>query len=405
MDFYKVIPYRTALAESVKHLEKTIRTITLPLTELVGKRLAADVISPENLPAFDRSTVDGWAVRAAETYGATAGSPVILNTVGKVIIGQRPPFALDKGKTAYIPTGGALPVGADAAVMLEHSDLFGEDVLINAPVRCRENVIACGDDVKQGEILLKKGSRITPLAVGVLAGVGITSARVYAPVRFYVISTGDELCGAEETPSYGAIRDVNTYSLSAAVTAIGGTVCGTKRVKDAETDLKAALLEAARSADVILISGGSSVGEKDYTYRVFRELGEEPYIKGIALKPGKPTIAGTVCGIPAFGLPGHPFAAFAVFRTLITEALFSLWGARSPFVTAVTACNFPSAPGRTTFQPVTLTDGEDGRLYAAPLFGKSGLAGAFCRADGLAMLEDNAEGADKGQTIRVIPLE
>lgn len=404
MDFFQVI----RLEDACRRMQQAFPSNPLekkqvPLLQAQHCFLAEDIIAAENVPAFNRSTVDGYAVKAADTFGAGEALPSLLQVVGAVQMGQNADIALQKGQAIIIPTGGMLPEGADSVVMVEYTEQFdAETVAVYKPVSPGENMIACGDDLNLGSLVLSKGTLLTPKHIAMLAACGISQVLVYRPLRFAIISTGDEIIDIEQKPQPGQIRDINSYGLASVIAQWGGQVTLRTIVKDNASALKSAMLAGLEQADVLLTSGGSSVGERDYTYQLMQELcGEHVLIKGIAIKPGKPTIVGKAKEKPVIGLPGHPSAALLVFHVLMGN-LMRHWGLQleETKIFAKLASNVPSAPGKTTFQMVQLQQETNG-FVAVPVFGKSGMIHLLGQTDGYVMLEDYQEGLYQGQQVLV----
>lgn len=403
MNFFKVVSFKEAKDE-VKKLIAIPRTETLPLDRALFRRSAKTLYSPEELPSYNRSTVDGYAVCAKSVYGASESVPAMLKLGGSVRMGEKPDFQLKEGEAVYVPTGGALPEGADAVIMLEHTEKFGDEIAIFRPVSVRDNVVRIGDDCGAGSVLVNKFKKITPLNVGLLAALGISELEVLKPLAFAIVSTGDEIIEITRKPQNCEMRDVNTHLTRALCESYGYRVIYERLARDCESELECAIREASKIADVILVSGGSSVGAKDYTERVFEKLGKL-LIHGVAMKPGKPTLLANVNGKLAAGLPGHPLACLMTLKLLILDAVAETYGdAEPPFVYARAALNFPSSPGRTTIVPLALESGEK-EAEATPLFTKSGLISVISRADAYAILPDNLEGVAKGDTIKAYLLK
>lgn len=377
------------------------------LKESFGRILARDVRSEDNIPGFRKSTVDGYAVRAADTQGAGDSIPVFLKVVETVAMGEAPEKKIEPGQAAYVPTGGMLPEGADAMVMIEYCEKFDENsIAVYDSVSPGRNMVAAGEDVSAGQVIMEKGTRITAREAGVLASSGVHMPEVFAPWKVSIISTGDELVAADVKPEPGQVRDINTYSLLAATAGKGFETVSTAVIKDEENLLEKAVEEAFKTSDVVLVSGGSSQGDKDHTARVLDRLSHGGvFTHGIALKPGKPTILGydgesqTILA----GLPGHPAAALMVFELLIGWLHRKLTGQKEPLsVPAVITENVPAAGGRTTCQMVKLEKEPGGTCSARPLHGKSALMTTLTRADGYTMIGVNREGINEGDTVEVI---
>ena len=364
-----------------------------------GSVLAADVTAGEDVPAFDRSTVDGFAVCAADTFGASGAMPAQLEIVGAVDMGRAPDFALRRGRCAKIATGGMLPSGADAAVMVEHTDETHGLCLVYRAVAPGENVTRRGDDIAAGCVVLRKGTRIGAPQIGILSALGVYEVPVFKKPVVAVISTGDELVHAR--PALGQVRDVNGYLLSALIERAGGRPLFFGAVEDDRDQITDALRDCLARADAVLISGGSSAGTRDMTVGILDALGEVSF-HGIAMKPGKPTIFGVADGKPAFGLPGHPLAAYFVFRLVVTACLDALCGVppEKPLRTAPLAVNVPSNHGREEYLCVRIN--EQGE--AVPLHTKSGVISVLSAADGFICIPRDTEGLAKGTNVEIYEL-
>ena len=395
-----VVSREEAVSCVLQHAQETdIGTRTVPLSSALGRTLAHDVTAAEDVPSFDRTTVDGYAVRAADTFGAGAAIPAQLTVVGTVAMGEAPQFSLSAGQCAVISTGGMLPQGADAAVMVEHTDEADGLCLAYRSVTPGENVTRRGDDIAAGSVALRKGTRIGVPQIGVLSALGVYEVPVFRKPVVAVISTGDEL--VRGCPGAGQVRDVNGYLLCALIERAGCEPLFYGAVPDAREKIADALKDCLTKADAVLISGGSSAGTRDMTVGILAELGEV-YFHGIAMKPGKPTIFGKADGRPVFGLPGHPLAAYFVFRLLVAEYLRALRSehAERPVRTALLASNIPSNHGREEFLCVRINE----RNEAVPLHTKSGVISVLSAADGFIRIPRDTEGLGKGAEVEVCEL-
>ncbi len=386
--------------------KKPLETERVHFANALGRILAEDLKSAENIPDFRKSTVDGYAVKASDTQGVTESIPVFLDVIGEVEMGKAPSKTVKSGEAVYVPTGGMIPEGADAVVMIEYCEAFDADsIAVYDPVSPGRNMIAVGEDIKEGQALLPKGSRLRPQELGVLSSAGVYEPEVFKPWKVTVISTGDELVGADENPEKGQIRDVNTYSVSAAAAGLGFEVIDTKVLKDNEKLIEDAIKEAMAKSDLVVVSGGSSQGEKDHTADVMDRLSDPGvFTHGIALKPGKPTILGYDENTETIlaGLPGHPAAALMVFELMIGWLYRKLTGQKEPLtVPAVITENVAAAGGRTTCQLVELCH-DDGAYKAVPIFGKSGLMTTLTKADGYVIIDADMEGLKEGRRVSVV---
>lgn len=372
----------------------------------LGRILSRDVSSQEDMPSFHRSSVDGYAVVARDTFGVSESMPAQLHLVGEVRMGLTPDFALEPGQSAYIPTGGELPRGADSVVMVEYSEDFGDgDIFLNKSVAPGNNVIYRGDDVAVGQVVLKKGQRIRPQDLAMLAGLGQESVFVQKKLRIGIISTGDEVIPVHETPTGSQIRDMNSYGVLALSQKLGleATLYGI--IHDDFQAIDTLVRKALEENEVVVISGGSSMGTKDVTVNVIDGLGKPGVLlHGIAVKPGKPTILGRVGEKAVMGLPGHPASAFVIFQIFARHLVRSMEGQLeewAPTVEAELSLNYPSNHGREEYLSVSLVQ-QEGRLMATPLFGKSGMISLMTKADGYVHIKRESEGLNKGQMVRVV---
>ncbi|MFN3535713.1 MAG: gephyrin-like molybdotransferase Glp, partial [Desulfatiglandales bacterium] len=355
-------------------------SLELLLPEALNKILARSIYAPEDLPHFSRATMDGYAVFARDTFGASSSLPALLEIMGHVEMGKAPQFRLEKGKCASISTGGMLPEGADAVLMLEHTqEIDGGLIEVLRPVAVGENVIGIGEDVKRGELLLEDGRRLSPGDLGLLSALGITRVPVKRGLSVGVISTGDEVVNPEELPPLGKIRDVNSITVSSIVRALGHSPHHLGRARDNFYDLKALVERALNESDIILISGGSSIGTRDLTIQVLRSFeGFRLLCHGIMISPGKPTIMGNIGGKPVIGLPGHVASAFVIMLIIVRPLINYISGMK--WEEAVRYFSFPlkssrnieSQPGREDYVRARLKKGEKGYMIE-PIFGKSGL--------------------------------
>ncbi len=374
----------------------------IPISAAAGRILSEDIIAEEYVPDFNRSTVDGYAVRAADTFGCSDAIPAILSLQGEIRMGEDAEFALLRENCAYVPTGGALPEGADCAVMLEYTEDYGDGTIgILKPGAPGMNVIFRGDDVYPGKVVLQAGRVLTAQDIGALAAVGKTSVPVSRRLNVGIISTGDELVPPEQKPLPGQVRDVNTALLSALLTEQGAEVHSYGIIVDDEDLLRETVTRAVQECDAVLLSGGSSVGVKDASCRIIESLGEL-LLHGIALKPGKPTIMGRSGNKPLIGLPGHPVAAFVVARLFVVPLLDLLSGRERPLwsVTAELSESVGANHGRAQVNPCRLLR-QDGRVLALPIRSKSGLITQLAGADGFFCIERDCEGLPKGAPVQV----
>jgi molybdopterin molybdotransferase len=374
----------------------------ISLAEALGRVLAQDVRSEDFVPDFNRSTVDGYAVIASDVFGCSDAIPALLTLVGESRMGEPAAISLQKGQCAYVPTGAELPANADAMVMLENAEDFGGGTIaVNKPVAPGANLIFRGDDVKPGQTVLPAGALLAAAEIGTLAAMGVSHLAVVRKPLAGIISTGDELVPAGQPLAGGQIRDVNAPMLAAAVRQCGGEPHFFGIIKDNQSAIRAALESALPDCDLLLLSGGTSVGVKDAMPAVIAELGEL-LVHGVAAKPGKPTILGVIQNKPVFGLPGNPVAAYFMFHMLVRPLIYSMLGAQPverrltlPLTRAVS-----SNHGREEFVPVSITPNG-----AQPIPAKSGLISTLACAQGFIRIARDCEGLLQGEPVEVILFE
>jgi molybdopterin molybdotransferase len=382
-----------------------------PIDQALDRILYESVLATEQLPEWPRSTVDGFAVRAEDTFGASDSIPALLTCVASVRMGTLPGFSIKSGQAAQIPTGGFLPQGADAVVMVEYTNAAGSDsVEVMRPVTAKTNVLDCGEDAKPGEALLIPGKRMRPQEIGFLAALGITSVGVYQRPRVAVISTGDEIVPLESKPRMGQVRDANGHSLCALVRNSGAEPVPFDIVPDNAGMLYEVLERAIAQADVVAISGGSSVGVRDLMVEVVSELpGVEKLAHGVAIRPGKPTLLANQAGKAIFGLPGHPVSALVVAQVFLAPFLRYLQGGKlekGPLGhrrKAMLATSVHSTIGLEEFVRVRIERSAEMDL-AHPVFGKSGMLSTMVKADGVIIIPMNVEGFSKGEVVEVVEI-
>lgn len=381
----------------------------VPLDECAGRRLAADFLSPEDLPGFARSTVDGYAVRARDVFGAQEGSPALLECVGDCPMGRAPDFSLGEGQTARILTGGMLPEGADCVVMVEYSRPAGERLveLIRSQAP-GDHVLERDEDASAGSVLIAAGTYLRSQEIGLLAALGQSEVLVSRRPRVSIISTGDEVVPFTQKPAPGQVRDVNSHSLAALCRSAGAEVRLEGLVRDDMAALEAAVRDALSRADVVLLSGGSSAGMRDHTVDIFRAMPEgRLLVHGVAISPGKPFILARSGAVWLMGLPGHVSSALVCARVFLLPLLRRLQGGReniAPGVTAVLSRAVASAQGRRDYIRVRLSRNGNG-WEAEPVTAPSGLISGLVAADALVVCPENSEGLYAGQEVFALLLE
>ena len=374
------------------------------LKESLNRLLAKDIQVQWPVPHYPKATVDGLAVRAKDTFGAGEGLPALLNCKGEVLMGCTPNIALGPGEGMLIPTGGMLPGGADAVVMVEDLEKYDEELYgVTKPIAPGENVITVGEDLQEGEVILTKYSRIRPQEMGLLAAQGLLKIPVVQRLKIGILSTGDEIVDPEVQPEPGQTRDINGYTLLWQAIASGAQGKYYGIVKDDQKQLVEALQRMLEENDIVLLSGGSSVGARDFTAEIIQELGEPRVLfHGLALRPGKPTIAGSVQGKLIFGLPGHPASAMVVFDALLRPFLEGtvLKEEALPLPEGILTQNLYSGTGREEYVRVRLRQ-EGQEWYAEPIRGKSGLLRPMVEADGYVHIGLNTEGIEAGKRVKI----
>ena len=376
------------------------------LLEAYNRVLSQDVVSTLDIPPFNRSTVDGYAVQAQDTFGADENQPATLRVSGVVSVGEQPQVKVGKGEAAEIVTGAPMPEGADSAVMVEDTEQENDELHVFTPVTPNENVMKRGSDIKKGEVVLKKGQVLGSSEIGVLAALGLTKVKVSKIPMVAVLSTGGEVTEPGKPLPAGKIYDINAYSISTAVVESGGKPVYFGVVADDKAALSKSLHAALASADMVITSGGVSVGPRDYTPQIVDSLGKPGIIVyGIAVKPGKPTTVGFVGEKPVFSLPGHPTSALLIFYLLARPLIQQLAGrpvAPMKTVRAVAGSRMFSAKGRRTFVMVRLMFDESCRLIAEPVeSGASGAITTLTKADGFVEIPENEQFVDADEEVAV----
>jgi len=405
-ELFTVLTPRDALRKLLDHLPAEIATETIPILDALDRVLAESLAAPGPLPAFARSTVDGYAVRAADTFGASEALPAYLTVIGEAPMGRVPAFEIGQTQAAIIHTGGMLPPGADAIVMIERTQKAREDEIeVLRSVAVGENVIQIGEDVKTGDLLLERGRRLRPQDLGGLAAIGVAHVTVAKRPRVAILATGDEVVPPDIEPAPGQVRDVNTYTVAGIVERAGGIAVPRGIIRDDFDALYQAARSAIDTADALVLSAGSSVSVRDMTSDVIGQLGPPGVlVHGVSIKPGKPTILAMCDGKPAFGLPGNPVSAMVVADLFITPTLWRMQGLAQPIthrtIQARLARNVASTPGREDYIQVRLVE-RDGEVWADPVFGKSNLIYTLVKAAGLMIVPLDANGVQEGERVEV----
>jgi molybdopterin molybdotransferase len=414
-EFLRLLPPQEALNRLMAHLHPKPQSEWIEMSQALGRVTAFPVPAPHALPSFTRSTVDGYAVQAASTFGASESLPAYLEVAGEVPMGASPTLALKKTTCALIHTGGMLPENADAVLMLENTQpISGHEIEVTRAVAVGENVIQAGEDVHAGQEVIPAGTILRSVEIGGLAALGITQVSVVKKPRVGILSTGDEIIPIERDLEAGKVRDVNTYILGALVQRAGGVPLAYGILPDQPGVLAQSAAQALEDCDLVVITAGSSASTRDLTAQVISGLGEPGvFVHGVNVRPGKPTILGA-CARPGkspkavIGLPGNPVSAFVIAGLFVIPVIRALLGAEptaiKPSIKAQLALNLPSDAGREDWVPVKLSAGQASWL-AEPIFGKSNLIFTLVRADGMIRIPPDATGLHMGDMVEVFLIE
>lgn len=393
---------KTIIKEQFSHL--TLEKETISIDDGLGRALAGDIVSTMNVPHFDRSVVDGYAVKLTDVQGASASIPGFLKIKGEVQMGMETRLTLEQGETVYVPTGGMVPGGTEAMVMVEYTEKMGDgDLAVYQNAGPSENMMRIGDDIHDGETAFVRGHFLRPQDIGVLSALGYLQVAVLRRPRLSIISTGDEIIRPGEMPKPGEVIDINTPALAAVARRLGANVVATSYARDDFDVIQEAVRDALKKSDMVILSGGSSMGEKDYTVKVIDRLGAV-LLHGLAVKPGKPTILGKVDEKPVVGLPGQPASAIMVFMIMLREFMTIYYGrdgVRYQRVQGRLTQNIHAAPGRRTFQTVSIKE-NGSAVEVTPTHGKSGMITLLSYSDGYIEITENEEGKNAGDLVEVI---
>lgn len=405
-EFFNVRSPSQAFDDLRLHISAITERETIPTTSALGRVIADEIRSPEDLPAFLKSSMDGFSVRARDTFGASESLPAMLEVVADIPTGTSPDTALNVGEAAVAYTGGMLANDADAVVMIERTQPADEtSIEVLRPVAPGENVVHAGEDVHKDDLLFSPGHTIRPQDIGGLLALGITDVPVLRKPMVAIVSTGDELVPPETQPPPGKIRDINTYTIAARVSQCGAEPVIVGLAPDEYEPQFQAASDGIRAADALVFSAGSSLSTRDMTADVFNQLGAPGVLlHGISIKPGKPTIVAVAGGKPLFGLPGNPVSALVVFDLLVAPTIHLLSGAKNPpaanTVDAILTADIPSESGREDYVPITLTN-SDRTLHATPVFGKSNLIYTLINSDGMIQVPAASGGLYAGERVSV----
>lgn len=405
-EFFNVLPPDQAITLLFENLQPEIGSEIVATESSLGRILCADITSSENLPLFARSSMDGFAVKADDTFGTSGSLPAYLTVKAEVPVGKTTKSIVQPGTSIKVHTGSALPNGANAVVIMENTQSVDENTIeVLKPVAPGENVIPEGEEIKAKTTVFHKGAIVRAQDIGGLMALGITEIAVTRKVRIALISTGDEVIHPTRTPLPGQVRDINSYTLAALIQKYPAFTVKSHLVGDNLNQLKKAAQESLELADMLIISAGSSVSSRDLTSTIVNELGTPGVIThGLAIKPGKPSILGVVGNKPVFGLPGNPVSAINVFDLIVRPTIYYMGGCDlSPYPNtqkAVLLKNIPSAPGREDYVQVKLIS-DNGKLFAEPVFGESNLIYLLVRSDGTVGVPLDKNGLYAGEEVTV----
>lgn len=383
----------------------SLKSEKVTLLDATGRILTNDIIANDNVPDFRRSTVDGYAVNSRDVFGASESIQSVLDLKGEILMGEEADGEITiPGQCYYVPTGGAIPKGADSVIMIEYTEKLSDDVILTSKSTSPgENMVEIGEDIKKDEVVITKGTKLRAYEIGVLSSLGCYEVEVYKQPKIGIISTGDEVVHPSESIKKGQIRDINTFLLYSLIYESGCVPINYGVIKDEYELLKLAVEKAVSECDIVLMSGGSSVGKKDNTVNVIKDLkGGELLVHGISIKPGKPTIIGRADDKIIFGLPGHPLACAVIFKVIVKHYIENITRYKDTVypIECKFNINYHKAKGREEFLPVTIEE-KKGELMASPVFGKSGLITGFSKAWGYIRIERNEEGIKEGQSVKV----
>jgi len=399
MEFLKAITAKEAL-EVINSFPVSLHTEVISLEESLGRIVAEDIIAHENIPPFSRSLVDGFAIKVKDAQGAKETNPALLYYKGEIRIGEETKAVLEDGSCIYISTGAMMPGDADGVVMQEYTRRMGDAVEITKTTHKGENICFTGEDIKLGSTVLKKGKRLNPFDLGVLSALGMADIWVYKKLKVAIISSGDEIIPIDQQPTPGQIRDINRYTVLNTLKQTFSDVGFIGIARDNPEDIKEHLI-AAREYDVILVSGGSSKGERDYITTSIEQLGGKILFHGINIKPGKPTIFATMWEKPVFGLPGHPVSCIMVLTRFVLPLIRRFQGdegGEQKRATGTLTTNIPSTYGIEEYVRVAIAYNKEG-CRITPLFAKSSVISSLSQASGYIIVPEGREGFEQGEEV------
>ncbi len=403
MEFLNAITAQEALEQIRSFPLHQSRSSAIETGKALGRVLAADVKAAENIPPFSRSLVDGYAVVAKDTYGAKETSPAFLSLIGQVAVGEDATLSLHEGQTIYLATGAMIPAGTEAVVMQEYTRVTSDAVEVTKALRKGENIVFAGEDIQRETVVLTKGTRLGPFDLGVLSALGVTKVEVFDKPRVGLISSGNEIVDIETaSPPPGTVRDINRYAITGLLEQTGCDVTFLGIARDTLDDISEKL-KKAEEFDLILVSGGSSKGQADFITDCIERLGGKILFHGINIRPGKPTIFGSLWSKPIFGLPGHPVSCSMVVIRFVAQLVKDMAGQRAeitPPLRGVLSTNVPSSYGVEEYVRVRVENSDQG-LAVSPLFGKSSVVSSLSKAHGYVVVAEGREGLEQGEWLEV----
>lgn len=405
MEFFKVQKQEVVLSKLQKLATTySLETEVITLDQASGRIISTDIVASEDVPSYNRSTVDGYAIKSVDSHGASSSVPSFITNKGQVDMGKITNLVLNSTEGIYVPTGGMVPKGADTMIMIEDTEVLGEETIaLNKTVSTGQYMILKGDDIKEGSTLFKRGHQLSTMDIGALAALGLYKINVYKMPKIHIISTGDEIVDPSIQKGPGEIYDINGYVLKQLAVEAGAHITCHEIIKDDYHALFQAVSKATETSDIVLLSGGSSVGTRDYTYDVIRNLNDgQLYVQGIAIKPGKPTLIGTGNGKLVVGLPGHPVSAIMVYKIFVNAYITYLTShekREEKAFSGILTENVHSSPGKTTYQMVELSM-ENDQYTISPKNGKSGMISLLTSATGYIVLDSHVEGLEAGSLVR-----
>ena len=410
IEFIELISSMDARKKFFDVYSPELKTEIIETRNSLGRVTASTILAPHSLPNFPRSTVDGYSLQASDSYGASESLPVYLKMVGEVSMGAEPDFTVKPNQCAMIHTGGMLPKGTNAVVMVENTQILKQDEIeVMRPVATGENIVEVGEDINFGEELIPAGKQIRESDIGGLMAMGITTLSVNQLPKVGIISTGDEIISPENELSLGQVRDINSYSLSAIVSRYGGIPQVYGIIPDEEETLHEIAQKALSECEMVLITAGSSVSYRDITSLVINKLGKPGVlVHGVNIRPGKPTILSVCKGKPVIGLPGNPVSALVIAKLFVVPIMERLLGItyKNPTatITAELSVNLSSQSGREDWIPVRIVTNKQSKYKAEPVFGKSNLIFTLVKSDGLVRISPEDTGISAGEHVEVILL-